>query len=59
VICETVRRFGDDDMARPATSLAWSGLAAGLSMSFSLLAEAILRMHPPEAGWSRLVVGLG
>ena len=59
VIYDVVRRYGEEEMARPATSLWWSGLAAGLSMSFSLLAEAILRMHLPEADWQRLVVSLG
>jgi len=46
-------------MARPATSLWWSGVAAGLSMSFSLFAVAILRMRLPEAGWRELVSALG
>src|SRR3954465_2562967 len=59
VIYEIVRRYGDEEMARPATSLWWSGLAAGLSMSFSLLAEAILRMRLPEAEWRELVTALG
>jgi formate/nitrite transporter FocA (FNT family) len=59
VIYDVVRRYGEEEMARPATSLWWSGLAAGLSMSFSLLAEAILRLHLPEAEWSRLLVSLG
>jgi formate-nitrite transporter family protein len=59
VIYDVVRRYGLEEMARPATSLWWSGLAAGLSMSFSLLAEAILRQALPEADWSQLVVSLG
>ena len=59
VIYDVVRRYGEEEMSRPATSLWWSGLAAGLSMSFSLLAEAILRMHIPEYDWQRLVVALG
>jgi formate-nitrite transporter family protein len=59
VIYEIVRRYGEDEMARPATSLWWSGVAAGLSMSFSLLAEALLYMRLPEADWQRLVVALG
>lgn len=59
VIYEIVRRYGDEEMERPAVSLWWSGLAAGLSMSFSLLAEAMLRMNLPEADWQRLVVALG
>jgi len=59
VIYEAVRRLGDEEMARPGTSLWWSGLAAGLSISFSLLAEAILRQHTPEAPWRNLVTSLG
>jgi formate-nitrite transporter family protein len=42
VIYEVVRRLGDEEMGRPATSLWWSGVAAGLSISFSLLAQVIL-----------------
>src|SRR5919109_2068537 len=59
VIYEIVRRYGEEEMARPGTSLWWSGLAAGLSMSFSLLAQAILLMNLPEAPWRVLVVSLG
>lgn len=59
VIYETVRRLGEQEMARPAVSLWWSGLAAGLSMSFSLLAQAVLRQHLPSAPWRELVVALG
>ena len=59
VIYEVVRRLGDEEMERPATSLWWSGLAAGLSMSFSLLTEAVLRSHLPDAPWTPLVASLG
>jgi formate/nitrite transporter FocA (FNT family) len=59
VIYEIVRRYGEDEMARPATSLWWSGIAAGLSMSFSLLAQALLYMRLPESEWQRLLVALG
>ena len=59
VIYDVVRRMGVQEMERPVVSLWWSGLAAGLSMSFSLFAEAILRQHLPEAEWRELVVALG
>lgn len=59
VIYETVRRHGEEEMARPAVSLWWSGVAAGLSISFSLLAEALLRLHLPDAPWRGLVTSLG
>jgi formate/nitrite transporter FocA (FNT family) len=59
VIYEVVRRLGDEEMARPAFSLWWSGLAAGLSISFSPLAQAILETHLPEAPWRPLVADFG
>lgn len=59
VIYEVVRRLGDEEMQRPATSLWWSGVAAGLAMSFSLLAQAVLQSHLPDAPWRPLVCGFG
>ena len=59
VIYEIVRRLGEEEMARPVTSLWWSGLAAGLSISFSLLAQAILQEHIPDAPWRPLVTSFG
>jgi formate/nitrite transporter FocA (FNT family) len=59
VIYEVVRRLGEEEMARPATSLWWSGVAGGLSISFSLLAQAVLEQHLPDTGWRVLVTSFG
>lgn len=59
VIYEIVRRLGEEEMSRPITSLWWSGVAAGLSISFSFLAQAILRSHLPDSNWALLVLSLG
>ena len=59
VIYEVVRRLGEEEILRLATSLWWSGVAAGLSISFSLLAQAILRTHLPDAPWEPLVTSFG
>lgn len=59
VIYEIVRRHGDEEMARPLGSLWWSGVAAGMSISFSLLAQSILQVHLPDAQWRPLITGLG
>jgi formate/nitrite transporter FocA (FNT family) len=59
VIYEVVRRIGDEEMRRPVTSLWWSGIAAGLSISFSLLAQAILEAHLPDAPWRPLISSFG
>jgi formate/nitrite transporter FocA (FNT family) len=59
VIYEIVRREGEAEMDRPITSLWWSGAAAGVSISFSLLAQAVLWVHLPAAPWRPLVTGFG
>jgi formate/nitrite transporter FocA (FNT family) len=41
-VFETIRREGDEELDRPVVSLWWSGIAAGLALSTSVLAEAIL-----------------
>ncbi len=59
VIYEIVRKHGDEEMDRPAFSLWWSGVAAGLGISFSVLAQAILQQHLPDAGWKPLIASFG
>jgi len=39
--------------------LAWSGLAAGLSMGFSLITEGLLRAKLPDAPWRPLISKFG
>jgi formate-nitrite transporter family protein len=59
VIYEVVCRLGEEEMARPVFSLWWSGVAAGMSISFSLLAQAILHSHLPDTPWRPLVADFG
>jgi formate-nitrite transporter family protein len=59
VIYEIVCRLGEEEMARPVTSLWWSGIAAGLSISFSLFAQAVLQMHLPDTPWRPLITSFG
>jgi formate/nitrite transporter FocA (FNT family) len=59
MIYEVLRREGEDEMKRPATSLWWSGVAAGLSISMSLIAEGVLQARLPDAPWRPLVTDLG
>src|SRR5579863_4947470 len=59
VVHEAVRRDGDTEFERSASALATSGLAAGLSMSFSFIGEGVLRRYLPDAPWRPLVVNLG
>ena len=59
VTYEVIRRQGEQEMKRATSALAWSGLAAGLSLGFSLVTQAVLRSHLPEAEWTPLVTKLG
>jgi formate/nitrite transporter FocA (FNT family) len=59
VVYEAVRLEGEEELERHAVALAWSALAAGLSMGFSLLAEAALTSYLPDAPWRPLVARAG
>jgi hypothetical protein len=48
IVYETIRREGEEELQRSSSSLAWSGLAAGLSMGFSMIAEGLLAAHLPD-----------
>ena len=59
VVYETIRREGEEELARPNAALAWSALAAGLSMGISFVAEALIKAHLPDQTWAPLVSRLG
>ena len=60
VVYEAIRREGENELRRSSWALIWSGLAAGLSMGFSLVAEGLLRAGLPKgAPWVPLISKLG
>jgi formate/nitrite transporter FocA (FNT family) len=59
VVYESIRREGESELKRSTSALAWSGLAAGLSMGFSLVAEGLLRVSLPDTSWRSLIARLG
>src|SRR3954453_15635744 len=59
VVYKAIMREGEDELDRPSSALFWSGLAAGLSMGFSLIAEGLLRAHLPDAPWRPTVAKFG
>lgn len=59
IVYEIIRVEGDGELARGFNALWWSGLAAGLSIGLSVVAQAILKTHLPDAPWTFLVEKLG
>ena len=59
IVYKAILKEADEELGRTTAALAWSGLAAGLSMGFSLVAEGLLRSKLPEAPWRPLVAKLG
>lgn len=59
LIYEVVRRTGEEELDRPLNALIWSGVTAGLLMSFSVLGEALLHAALPEAPWRAIIENLG
>ena len=59
IVHKAVLEEGEEELARPTSALAWSGLAAGLSMGFSFAGEGVLHEHLPPATWRPLIATLG
>ncbi|MGG6265558.1 formate/nitrite transporter family protein [Leptolyngbya sp. AN03gr2] len=59
MIHEVIRLEGERQLRRPTSALAWSALAAGLSMGFSLVAQGLLRANLPDQSWSAIVASFG
>lgn len=59
LVYEVIRRNGDEELNRPTRSLIWSGITAGIMISFSVLGEAIFRTYLPDRPVSFLIENLG
>ncbi|HEY3602946.1 MAG TPA: formate/nitrite transporter family protein [Chthoniobacterales bacterium] len=59
VIYEAIYAEGEHELHRNWAELALSGLAAGLSMGFSMLGEGLLRQYLPNASWAPLLTKFG
>jgi formate/nitrite transporter FocA (FNT family) len=59
VIHEVVREEGEVAMERTAGALIMSAFAAGLSMGFSFLVQAVIQSSLPDTPWRPLLTSLG
>ena len=59
VVHKALRQEGEEELERSSSALAWSALAAGISMGLSLLAQGTLRHHLPDSEWRILITSLG
>ena len=59
VLHETIRREGEQELARSVSALGWSSLAAGMTIGFSMLARALLQHHVQGLPGAFLIESLG
>nr|WP_295738380.1 formate/nitrite transporter family protein [uncultured Acidocella sp.] len=59
LIHEIIRHEGEEELARKPGALALSGLAAGLSMGFSFLTQALLTAGLPDTPWRHTLASFG
>jgi formate/nitrite transporter FocA (FNT family) len=59
VVYEAIYAEGEHELKRNSLELGLSGLAAGLSMGFSMVGAALITIHLPTASWTPLVAQLG
>ena len=58
-IYEIIRADGESELERPWISLWWSGLAAGIAITTSVVAQGMLTMMLPDAPWTRAISSFG
>ena len=59
VVHEAIRLEGSEELERPSSSVWWSGIAAGLTMGCSMIAQGIMEARLPDAPWRDLVAAFG
>jgi len=59
IVYKAILKEGEEELDRSSSALFWSGLAAGLSMGFSMIAEGLLSAYLPDAHWRPLVAKFG
>jgi formate/nitrite transporter FocA (FNT family) len=59
LVFEAIRRNGEEELERPGGALWFSGIAAGILISFSVLGEAVLRTHLPDTEWRYIIENAG
>jgi formate-nitrite transporter family protein len=59
VVHEAIRLEGTEELERPSSSIAWSGIAAGLTICCSMLGQGLLQARLPDAPWRDLVASFG
>jgi formate/nitrite transporter FocA (FNT family) len=59
IVYRAILREAEEELERPSVALAWSGLAAGMSMGFSLVTDGLLQSRLPDAPWRDLIGKLG
>lgn len=59
VVYSIVKHEGEEELARPQLSLWGSGIAAGIAISMSVVAEGTLHHYLPDAPWRPLVENFG
>lgn len=59
VVFEAIRRDGEDELSRGFSALWWSGIAAGLAISTSVLCKGFLASILPQADWAAGISNLG
>src|SRR5690242_2689610 len=59
IVYKAILTEGNEELGRASSALFWSGLAAGLAMGFSMIAEGLLVAYLPDAPWRPLVAKFG
>lgn len=59
IVHEVIRQQGIEELRRPIASLVWSGIAGGVSIWLSLIAQSALMLAIPPSPWRPMIASIG
>ncbi len=59
IVHEVIRQQGIEELRRPVASLIWSGIAGGVSIWLSLIAQSNLMLAIPPSPWRPMLASIG
>lgn len=59
LLYEIIRQDGIEELSRPTKALVFSGITAGLVITFSFIFKAVFTAYTPDATWAPLISNMG
>lgn len=59
LLYEIIRQDGIEELSRPTKALFFSGITAGIVITFSFIFKAVFTAYTPDTTWAPLITNMG